>query len=147
MTAHWRKPIDYDDAALERARAQVEGFRNHFVGLGDLGETPDVEWQRLVEVLDDDFNTPDALALFHDWRSRGESAALLRGLDLFGLGSVADQVAPPDDVVALARARVEAREAKDFAKADRLRAGLLAAGWEVRDVAADPGYQLVRRGA
>ena len=71
----------------------------------------------------------------------------MRGLDLFGLGSVADQVAPPDDVVALARARVAARAAKDFAEADRLRAGLVAAGWEVRDVAADPGFQLVRRGA
>ena len=147
MTAHWRKPIDYDRSALEQARERVEGFRNHFVGLGDLGETPDAEWHRLVEVLDDDFNTPDALALFHDWRSRGESAALMRGLDLFGLGSVADQVAPPDDVVALARARVAARAAKDFAEADRLRAGLVAAGWEVRDVAADPGFQLVRRGA
>jgi cysteinyl-tRNA synthetase len=42
---------------------------------------------------------------------------------------------------------VAARTAKDFAEADRLRAGLLAAGWEVRDVAADPGFQLVRRGA
>ena len=40
MTAHWRKPIDYDRAALEQARAQVEGFRNRFVGLGRLARRP-----------------------------------------------------------------------------------------------------------
>ncbi|MDX6515750.1 MAG: cysteinyl-tRNA synthetase, partial [Gaiellaceae bacterium] len=147
LTAHWRKPIDFDDAALERARTQAEGFRNHFVGLAELGETPDGEWERLEAVLDDDFNTPEALALFHDWRARGESAALLRGLELFGLGSLADQVAAPADVVALAEARRAAREAKDFNEADRLRAGLEIAGWDVRDVAGEPGFQLVRRRA
>ena len=31
---------------------------------------PDGDWDELVAVLDDDFNTPDALALFHDWRGR-----------------------------------------------------------------------------
>jgi cysteinyl-tRNA synthetase len=145
MTAHWRKPLDYDDAALERARAQVEGFRNHFVGLSELGETPEEERERLEAILEDDFNTPEALALFHEWRARGESAALLRGLELFGLGSLADQVRAPTEVVALAEARRQARAAKDFAEADRLRAGLEIAGWDVRDVAEEPGFQLVRR--
>src|SRR5690348_5251936 len=85
MTAHWRKPIDYDREALERARAQVDGFRNHFVGAPTNGDVSEAEWARLVAILDDDFNTPDALALFHEWRGRGESVALQRGLELFGL--------------------------------------------------------------
>jgi cysteinyl-tRNA synthetase len=145
MTAHWRKPIDFSEDALWAAKAQAQSFRNHFVGLADPGEAPDAEWYRLEAVLDDDFNTPDALALFHDWRARGESAALLRGLRLFGLGSLADQVAAPADVVALAEQRQAARAAGNFAEADRLRAGIEAAGWDVRDVAEPPGFQLVPR--
>jgi cysteinyl-tRNA synthetase len=145
MTAHWRKPIDFSDDALRAAQAQVESFRNHFVGLADPGEAPDDEWDRLVDVLEDDFNTPDALALFHEWRAKGESAALLRGLRLFGLGALADQVAAPADVVELAARRATARAERDFGEADRLRAGIEAAGWEVRDVAEAPGFQLVPR--
>jgi cysteinyl-tRNA synthetase len=145
MTGHWRKPIDFSEDALWAAKAQAQSFRNHFVGLADPGEAPDAEWYRLEAVLDDDFNTPDALALFHDWRARGESAALLRGLRLFGLGSLADQVTAPADVVALAEQRQAARAARDFNEADRLRAGIEAAGWDVRDVAEAPGFQLVPR--
>src|SRR3954453_11459167 len=145
MTGHWRKPIDFSEDALWAAKAQAQTFRNHFIGLADPGEAPDAEWYRLEAVLDDDFNTPDALALFHDWRARGESAALLRGLRLFGLGSLADQVSAPADVVGLAEQRQAARAARDFNEADRLRAGIEAAGWDVRDVAEAPGFQLVPR--
>jgi cysteinyl-tRNA synthetase len=145
MTAHWRKPIDFSEETLKAAQEQGERFRNHFVGLPDPGEAPDVEWHKLEALLDDDFNTPEALALFHDWRARGESAALLRGLRLFGLGSLADQVEAPADVVALAEQRQAARAGRDFNEADRLRAGIEAAGWDVRDVAEPPGFQLVPR--
>jgi cysteinyl-tRNA synthetase len=62
---------------------------------------------------------------------------------LFGLGSVAESAAAPSEVVALAEQRVEARARKDFAEADRLRDEITAAGWEVRDIAAPPGYRLV----
>ena len=65
----------------------------------------------LVDVLDDDFNTPDALALFHDWRDAARSR-VLRGLELFGLGSLATGRRAPADVVALAEARREARVAR-----------------------------------
>jgi cysteinyl-tRNA synthetase len=145
MTAHWRKPIDFSDERMAEAERQAQTFRNHFVGLADPGEAPDAEWLRLESLLDDDFNTPEALALFHEWRGRGESAALLRGLRLFGLGALADQVSAPADVVALAGQRSAARAARDFGEADRLRAGIEAAGWDVRDVAGEPGYQLVPR--
>ena len=43
---------------------------------------------------------------------------------------------------ALAQQRQEAREQRDFAESDRLRAEIEAAGWEVRDEAG--GYRLVR---
>jgi cysteinyl-tRNA synthetase len=141
MTAHWRKPIDFTDATLAQAKAQVETLRNFFVDAPPDGEP--TEQERLAGALDDDFNTPDALALFHDWRSRGLAADLHAGLALFGLGSLGERDEAPPEVVALAVQRQQARAAKDFAEADRLRDAIAELGWEVRDVAA--GFELVRR--
>jgi len=139
MSAHWRKPIDFNEQVLAQARAQVETFRNHFVGLQYEPEEPDRE--ALARVLDDDFNTPEALALFHDWRTRGRSASLRWGLELFGLGGLAEAVSAPAGLVALAEQRSEARASHDFAEADRLREEIEEQGWQVRDVA--DGFELV----
>jgi cysteinyl-tRNA synthetase len=139
MTAHWRKPIDFTDETLAQAKAQVEAFRNFFVS---AEPREPAEEERLVAVLEDDFNTPDALALFHDWRARGQAGDLRRGLALFGLESLAEREAPPPEVVDLADARQRARAAQDFAEADRLRDRIAALGWEVRDVPG--GYELLR---
>jgi cysteinyl-tRNA synthetase len=97
----------------------------------------------LAAVLDDDFNTADALALFHEWRSRGDAVSLRWGLGLFGLGSLTEPPVAPDELLQLATLRQEARVRKDFAESDRLRAEIEAAGWAVRDVAEPPGFRLV----
>ena len=43
----------------------------------------------------------------------------------------------------MAEERENARAARDFEASDRLRDEIAAAGWEVRDVDAEPGFQLV----
>jgi cysteinyl-tRNA synthetase len=143
LTAHWRKPLDFSEDAMEAARAQVDTFRNAFVGVDGRGGAD--EWGRLETVLDHDFNTPEALAILHDWRARGELDLLARGLALFGLESVAAVAEAPPEIAELAERRARARAARDFAAADRLREEIDAAGWEVRDVAEAPGYRLVPR--
>ena len=73
-------------------------------------------------------------------------ATLLRFDAVFGLGLAAwvpKQETVPDDIRALAEARVAARRAKNWADADRLRAELHAAGWEMEDRA--DGYALKKR--
>lgn len=143
LTGHWRKPIDFTDETLAQARAQVETFRNFF--LDPPGESGIVQADELADVLDDDFNTPDALALFHDWRARGDWPSLRYGLSLFGLGSLAEPRVAPGELLLLAKRRQDARARKDFAEADCLRDEILDAGWEVRDVATAPGFRLVPR--
>ena len=143
MTAHWRKPIDFTDETLQQAKAQVETFRNFFLDPPGAGGVVDED--ELAAVLDDDFNTPDALALFHEWRSRGDWPSLRRGLALFGLESITQPRVAPTELVKLAKHRAEARARKDFAESDRLRDEILAAGWVVRDVAEPPGFRLVPR--
>jgi cysteinyl-tRNA synthetase len=96
-----------------------------------------------VEVLDDDFNTPDALRLFHDWRRAGYQELLRRGLEVFGLGSLAEQEEAPAWIVELAERRREARAQRDWAESDRLREEIAAQGWDLRDEG--DGYSLVRR--
>ena len=97
------------------------------------------EWERFVEALDDDFNTPEALAIMHSWHDHD---LLRRALDVFGLASLADEEAAPPEIVELATKRHEARASGDFAEADRLRGEIAGLGWTVRDVA--DGFQLVR---
>jgi cysteinyl-tRNA synthetase len=141
MTGHWRKPLDFSEETMAQAKAQVDAFKNFFLNADGLDGEP--RRGELAEVLEDDFNTPEALALFHEWRARGDAASLRYGLDLFGLGSLAEQAAAPDDLVQLAEKRMAARAGRDFAEADRLRDEIEAAGWEVRDV--PEGFQLVPR--
>ncbi len=138
LTGHWSKPIDFSDETLAAAAARVEGFREVFRGLSQ--PAPAGEWERFEAALEDDFNTPDALAVMHGWR---DHQLLRRALEIFGLASLAEQQEAPSEIVELARQRQEARAARDFDEADRLRAEIEAAGWEARDAA--DGFQLVPR--
>jgi cysteinyl-tRNA synthetase len=136
--AHWRKPVEFGDDVLEQAQAQLEGFRNVFRSPSErVGD-----WAELEAALDDDFNTPEALAALHGWR---DHELLRRAFAIFGLESLADLEEAPAELAELAARRREARDSKDFAEADRLRDEIAAAGWEVRDVADPPGFQLVPR--
>ncbi len=138
LTGHWSKPIDFSDETLAAAAARVEGFRDVFRSPSEPAVAG--EWERFEAALEDDFNTPDALAVMHGWRDHG---LLRRALDIFGLASLAEEEDAPPEVVELAKQRQEARAARDFDEADRLRAEIEAAGWEARDVA--DGFQLVPR--
>jgi cysteinyl-tRNA synthetase len=168
LSAHWRKPIDFSEETMAQAKAQVESFENAFRAFPEPKSEGD--WAALTSSLDDDFNTPDALALMHHWRTQGATAELRRALDLFGLrfdtfettteeareihvggelhptGELTQVVAPgdtPAEVRELARQRQEARKEKRFDEADSLRQALNELGWRIEDI--DSGYRLVRR--
>ena len=142
MTGLWRSPIDYSDDTMTAAAAQVETLRNCFRER-EPAEPPPSAWGELVAVLDNDFNTPEALAVLHSWRSAGYLDLLRQGLDLFGIASLATAEEAPPELQQLAAERGAARERCDFDEADRFRDQIAERGWEVRDRA--DGYQLVRR--
>jgi cysteinyl-tRNA synthetase len=138
LTGHWRKPLDYTDTTLEAAAARADGFREVFRGPHE--PAPDGAWERFASALDDDFNTPAALAVLHEWR---DHELLQRALGIFGLESLAEDEQAPAELVALAQRRVDARAAREFDEADRIRAEIEAEGWVVRDEA--EGLRVVRR--
>jgi cysteinyl-tRNA synthetase len=142
MTAHWRSPIDFSPETMEAAREQAWTFKNAFLQPPELQQARG--WEALEAALDDDFSTTEALAVMHEWRAAGQLELLRRALTLFGLETLAEAEGAPAELEELARKRQAARATQDFAEADRLRDEIATAGWEVRDVSDEPGFQLVK---
>ena len=141
LTASWRKPIDFSPETMEQAGARRDTLRNAFTRAA--AEHDETAWAVFAQALNDDFDTPAALAVLHDWASTGQLDLLRRGLGIFGLESLADRGEAPAEVLALAERRLVARSERDFASSDRLREELAALGWQMRDEP-DGGYVLVR---
>jgi cysteinyl-tRNA synthetase len=139
LQAHYASPIDYDDAALERARAACATLRNR---LRSGSGTDKGLREAVIAALDDDFRTPEALALLFTAPPEARDT-VAEVLEVLGLGGLAHDEPPPSDVVALAEERREARARRDFAASDRIRDELARGGWEVRD--AGDGYELYPR--
>ena len=133
------------------AAATVDRMRNGVFVLGDGGEPDPSCLERFTAEINDDLNIPRALAigwevLRGDLPAVTKKATLLAFDRVFGLGLAGWQPkleAIPEAVHVLAAARLAARQSKQWAEADRLRAELRAAGWEMEDRA--DGYSLKRR--
>ena len=137
LSGLWGKPVDFSDDVMQQASARANRFRDVFRRPHE--GAPADAWAGFAAALEDDFNTPAALAVMHEWR---DHELLRRALDIFGLATLAEQEAAPAEVTELATRRQRAREERDFDEADRLRVEIEQAGWEARD---EPGgYRLVR---
>jgi cysteinyl-tRNA synthetase len=154
LTAHYRSQLNFTWDALDAASTALDRLRRGYHALPANGGG-DVDASFLAEFtreLNDDLNLPRALAVV--WKLlRGDAIdaasarATLTAFDrVLGLGLESWQppiTTIPPEVEALAKRRSEARAAKQWAEADRLRAELHAAGWEMEDRA--DGYALKPR--
>jgi len=140
---HYRQPIEFSDERLADARRAAERIRDAGRRLtpGDSPEELAPLRDAFFDALADDFNTARALAALYDWireanRREGPvgGSHLREMLDVLGLATLLDSAGgPPSEAVELAERRAGARDARDWAEADRLRDELRAMGWEVRD--------------
>jgi cysteinyl-tRNA synthetase len=156
ISGHYHQPLEFSDRALTEADARVKGIRNFVLELPESDDRePDpavTAWRsEFLDALADDFNTPRALAILSELITEGNRrelpgarAALEEMLPLLGLESLLApaETADPEAERLLAE-REEARAARDFELADRLRDELAERGFAVRDTPA--GARLMRR--
>jgi cysteinyl-tRNA synthetase len=156
--AHYRKPVAYTEEALDDASRATGRVRELVRRLDPEGDSPpelDALVERFFDELADDFNTAASRAVLFEWVAEanrridagerigpGRLGEMLYG---FGLESLlqGDAEEAPEEIRRLAAEREEARGARDFDRADRLRDELLGRGWEIRDTS--EGGRLVRR--
>ena len=158
VRSHYRSPLNYSDVHLDDARAALKRLYTALSLVTPVQQAMD--WSnpfaaRFKAAMDEDFGAPEAVAVLFDLagevnRSQSASAAgLLKSLGAcLGLlqddpkaflqsGAVLDETA----IQAQISARAEAKAAKNFAEADRIRMELLTAGIVLKDSAAGTTWE------
>ncbi|HVZ81059.1 MAG TPA: cysteine--tRNA ligase [bacterium] len=168
LSAHYRSGLNYDRPILEAAARGWEEFQQTFQRVEEAMACPDGEAPmdllelrlaidavegKFREAMDDDFNTPRALAVLFDLArdvrrilsqsprpTAGAKSLLGEAMDqlnrlggLLGIVS-SEKKTVPAEVEELARQRVELKAAKDFKGADAIRDKVLAMGFVIEDV-------------
>ena len=153
LSGHYRAPLDWNGALIERAQKSLDrlyGVLRRFKGVAPAAVEPPAG---VFDALTDDLNTPKALAALFEIAGRANkaqteaeraaavselrAAGALLGLfqedpdAWFGLDALADD--EKAEIDALIAERSDARKAKDFERADKIRAQLDAKGVQAED--------------
>jgi cysteinyl-tRNA synthetase len=173
LQSHYSQPIEYSEEILEEKSRSFERLQNLYNQLGDPTSSSELSdglaaelTERLDAAMEDDLNTPEAIAALFEVAGRagreistrpeaaGEFGSLAEAIEevmtIFGfdlareLSTEVDGVRirysdePDEEVLRRVAAREGARREKDWATADRLRDELYAEGWSAEDTSEGP---------
>ena len=158
LRAHYRSPINYSDAQLEESRSGLARLYTALAQVTNIGNAlvdSHNPWaKRFADAMNDDFNTPEAIAVLFDLASevnrahgveKQTLASTLKGLgtalnflqrdptQFLQSGTKEQDGLSPNQIDEQIAARVAAKQAKDFAQADQIRKVLLEQGIILED--------------
>ena len=154
LSAHYRQPLDWSDETVAQAKTTLDRAYRALEQVAEITAIPNAAPAAVIAALDDDLNTPKAMA---------EVAAIVKALNqatttpdkarlkgqllaagqLLGVlqqqpaawfaGAAHAKIVDAVEVERLIAARIDARKAKDFKEADRLRDAIAALGVTIED--------------
>jgi len=156
LRAHYRSALNYSDQHLDDARQALTrlytALKEVPVAESAVVDQAEPHAQRFAEAMNDDFNTPVAMAVLFDLANEvNKSKSQLHARQLKALGEMIGLLQRPADsflksvvgdtaqglgeaeIEAGIAARIAAKKAKNFAEADNIRAQLAAAGVILED--------------
>jgi len=156
LRAHYRSPLNYSDSHLEDARHALD--RLYTALKGNIGTVADkLDWnnthaRRFMEAMNDDFNTPEAIAVLFDLANETNKTGIKQGADLLkSLGGIlgllqqdpqqyfqdeillGDSAYTSEQIDKLIQDRITARKEGDYTKADHIRKELFNVGIVLED--------------
>jgi len=159
LSSHYRSPLNYSEEQLNDANAGLKRLYTALRGLNDVDAQVDLEYKaRFEHAMDDDFNTPVAVSVLFDLArelnrikedDHGKAQQLASTLktlaSLLGLlqedpegflkaGNMASEKATDLNIELQIQARVDAKKAKDWAMADKIRDDLKGQGIILEDL-------------
>jgi len=156
LSGHYRSPLKYSEEALEASERGVERIRQAAVAAGkenakDGKLKQEIYRERFIEAMDDDFNTPQAVAVLFDLardinRSIEEGFAVtamqqllteLSGIMGLTLKALSKSIEAAPFIELLIQTRKQLREAKQFQMADNIRTKLSEIGIVLEDTPAE----------
>lgn len=154
LRAHYRSPLNYSDVHIDDAKTALTRLYTALKGASDI--QLQIDWQeahaqRFKAALDDDFNTPEAMAVLFDLANEvNKTSSMVFAGQLKALGGVlgllqrdpleflqggATDGIDEAHIQAKIAERIAAKLAKNYAESDRIRKELLAAGIVLEDSA------------
>jgi cysteinyl-tRNA synthetase len=169
LSARYRDPIDLTEKALAQARSQRERLQEFIArlkwvegGPTEGGLVAKELLSRFEEAMDDDLNTPEAMAVLFTFvknvnamidsskLGRGAASDVLTSLarvnSVLGVMDLEDQGKLSPELTKLLEQRNEAKRRKDFEESDRLRKELLTKGIVLEDTPSGTRWKRARSG-
>ncbi|MFI3188473.1 cysteine--tRNA ligase [Crenothrix sp. D3] len=151
LSSHYRSPLNYSDESLNEAYSALTRLYTALRGVDNVDSVVDTDYKvRFEQAMDDDFNTPVALAVLFDLARDLNKAKTHEPEKVAGLAANLKQLASllgllqdapdaflkgdaDDDIEQQIQARIDAKKAKDWATADKIRNDLKANGIILED--------------